>query len=101
MICEFCTVKVCPFTCNVVLEDVPGIDITCPPITTLDGRTCTGMLSIVVEAGTLPALELTGVKGLLMIEAMISPIWVVVGDWLAAGDALLLLAPGLGKGELP
>lgn len=110
MICEFCTVKVSPFTCKVVLEDVPGIDIICPPITTLDGRTCTGMLSIVVEAGTLPALELIGVKGLLMMEAMMFPIWVVVGDWPAAGDVLLVLTKGvdllllawvLGKGEPP
>jgi hypothetical protein len=71
-------VNVCPFTCSVVFEDVPGSDITCPPMTTLDGRTCTGMLSMVAEAGTLPALELMGVKGLLMMELMIFPTGVVV-----------------------
>lgn len=51
-------------------------------------------------------LELTGVKGWLMIEAMIFPICVVVGDWLATGGALLVPTLGLDDGgaasaELP
>lgn len=65
-------------------------------MTTLDGKTSTGTLSIVAEAGALPALELMGVKGLLMIELMMFPTGVVVGDWPAGGGVLLILITGGG-----
>jgi hypothetical protein len=104
MISEFCTVKVCPFTSTVAFEVPLGIDRACPPMTTLEDRTCTGTLSILVLtglAGALVLLDPTGVKGLLMIDAMIFPIEVVVGGRLTTRlVAGALLVPAFAEGAL-
>jgi hypothetical protein len=104
MISEFCTVKVCPFSSTVAFEVPLGIDKACPPMTTLEDKTCTSTLSILVltgAAGALVLLDPTGVKGLLMIDAMIPPIEVVVGGWLTTRLVVGALLVEVGFGEPP
>ena len=71
--------------------------MACPPMTTLDGRTATGILSIEVVTGAAAA----GVKGLFTTEAMMSPTGVVVGAWVTTAGVLAgaLLVPALGLDE--
>jgi hypothetical protein len=89
MISDGCTVNVAPFASTVVESDV-GIGTVWLPMITLEGRTTTRTLSIVVvtgETGIWPAGD--GVaKGELIMEAIMFPIPVVVAGTMTNGPVV-------------